>query len=171
MKIFLVGMPGSGKSSVGKLLAASLNIPFIDLDTVIEEVAGTAIREIFNTNGEAYFRELERDSLLKTASGNDQFVMATGGGAPCFFDNMDHMKQQGKIVFLDVPMATIAKRLQNEGLAVRPLLKDFSTLEKLEAHLMETFRKRVDFYNKADIRIKADTTAMVLVERIKKSLQ
>ena len=171
MKIFLVGMPGSGKSSVGKLLADSFEIPFIDLDAVIEEEAGVAIREIFNTHGENYFRELERDSLHKVASEQDQFVVATGGGAPCFFDNMDYMKQNGKVVFLDLPMAVIAKRLQKEGLAVRPLLKDFSTLERLEAHLMDTFSKRGIFYNQANVHIEADASAAELVKKIKENIQ
>lgn len=117
MKIFLVGMPGSGKSSVGKLLAESLRIPFIDLDTIIEKEAGRAIREIFSTQGEARFRELERDALLKVISEKDRFIVATGGGAPCFFDNLEHMKKNGKVVFLDLPMSTIAQRLQNEGTA------------------------------------------------------
>lgn len=170
MKIFLVGMPGSGKSSVGKLLADSLKVPFIDLDSVIEEEAGTAISEIFNTRGESYFRELERDSLHKIARGHENFVVATGGGAPCFFDNMDFMKQNGKVVFLDVPMIAIAQRLRNEGLAVRPLLKDFSTLETLEAHLSDTFSRRGKFYLKADVHVDADASAVEIVERIKEGL-
>lgn len=169
MKIFLVGMPGSGKSSVGKLLAASLNTQFIDLDAVIEQEAGLVIREIFSTKGESYFRDLERNALHKVAE-EDRFVVATGGGVPCFFDNMDYMKQNGKVIFLDVPMSTIAKRLQNEGLSVRPLLKDFSTLEQLETHLLDTFGKRGPFYGQADIHINADAPATVLVEKIKTEL-
>lgn len=170
MKIFLVGMPGSGKSSVGKLLAESLRIPFIDLDTIIEKEAGRAIREIFSTQGEARFRELERDALLKVISEKDRFIVATGGGAPCFFDNLEHMKKNGKVVFLDLPMSTIAQRLQNEGLAVRPLLKDFFTLEKLEAHLMATFDKRSKYYRQADIRIDANSPVAQIVKKIEKSI-
>lgn len=170
MKIFLVGMPGSGKSSVGKLLADRLKMPFIDLDAVIEEEAGTAIREIFNTKGESYFRELERTSLHKITAGHEKFVVATGGGVPCFFDNMNFMKQNGKVVFLDVPMAAIAQRLQNEGLAVRPLLKDFATPVTLEAHLRDTFNKRGEFYLQADVHIDANAPAAELADRIKAEL-
>lgn len=171
MKIFLVGMPGSGKSTVGKLLADSLDMPFIDLDKVIEQEEGTTIREIFNVKGESYFRDQERNTLHKVVSSNDRFVLATGGGVPCFFDNMDFMKRQGKVIFMDIPVAALAKRLQNEGLAIRPLLKDFSTLDRLEEHLFNTFSKRRTFYIQADFQIEADTPAATLVEKIRESIQ
>lgn len=171
MKLFLVGMPGSGKSTVGKLLADSLDMPFIDLDKVIEQEEGTTIREIFNAKGESYFRDQERNTLHKVVSSNDRFVLATGGGVPCFFDNMDFMKRQGKVIFMDIPVAALAKRLQNEGLAIRPLLKDFSTLDRLEEHLFNTFSKRKIFYIQADFQIEADTPAATLVEKIRESIQ
>lgn len=163
MKIFLVGMPGSGKSTLGKLLAEKLRTPFFDLDEVIEQEEGAPVRQIFKGKGEAYFREKERDYLKSITNAHPAFVLATGGGAPCFFDNMQYMKEQGKVVFLNIPIEVLALRLQNEGLARRPLLKDFSSRKQLETYLGTTLEKRISFYGQAAVQTgnTASITAMV----------
>lgn len=171
MKIFLIGMPGSGKSTVGKSLAASLNMPFFDLDEVIEQEEGTTIREIFNTKGEAYFRGQEKYFLQHLTQHEPSFVLATGGGVPCFFDNMEFMKQRGKVVFLDISIASLAGRLQKEGLAVRPLLKDFSTPQLLEGHLKDIFDKRKAFYEQANIHINANKSMDRIVQNIREVIE
>ena len=99
MKIFLIGLPGSGKSTIGKSLALELSYPFIDLDLDIEKAEGRTIKQIFKQMHEGYFRQLESKALKKYCQSQDSFVMATGGGAPCFFDNMEQINQAGKSVF------------------------------------------------------------------------
>ncbi|MFM8739263.1 MAG: shikimate kinase, partial [Cytophagales bacterium] len=99
MKIFLIGLPGSGKTTLGKQLAERLNIRFVDLDTEIEKSEGESIALIFKRFGEDHFRKAESTQLQKWANLNEDFVMATGGGAPCFFDNMEVMNQSGTTIF------------------------------------------------------------------------
>ncbi|MEM8967400.1 MAG: shikimate kinase, partial [Bacteroidota bacterium] len=108
LKLFLVGLPGSGKSTLGKQLAEKLDLPFIDLDDIIEAEARQPIRKIFARQGEDYFRRLEQKTLLDTISQNSDFVMATGGGATCFFDNMQKMNDAGTTIFVDTPITEIA---------------------------------------------------------------
>lgn len=156
MKIYLIGMPGSGKSTIGRPLAESLNIPFFDLDDIIEKEEGLLVREIFTQKGEDFFRELERSCLHKISNDFSDFVLSTGGGTPCYFNNMEYMKQSGKIVFLDIQIADLAVRLQKEGLKKRPLLKDYNTLESLENYLATTLSKRKIYFLKSDIQVKVE---------------
>jgi shikimate kinase len=122
MKIFLLGLPGSGKTTLGKKLAATLQLPFIDLDKEIERREGKPIREIFAEKKEDYFRRLESAELRKWCESAGDFVMATGGGAPCFFDNIDRINQSGKSIFLDVPASEIVRRMSLVPIEKRPLL-------------------------------------------------
>jgi shikimate kinase len=102
-KIYLTGMPGCGKSKVGRILAERLHLPFVDLDVVIAGAEGMEINRIFAERGEPWFRELEA-RWLRESSAVPAFVMATGGGAPCFYGNMEYMNGAGISVFLDVPL-------------------------------------------------------------------
>src|SRR5437773_11285939 len=97
--IFLMGFMGSGKTFFGKQLAQLLNYEFIDLDELIGKNEGATIAEIFFSKGEAYFRSKE-SSLLKSLSQNENAVIATGGGTPCFHDNMKWMNEHGITVYL-----------------------------------------------------------------------
>ena len=124
MKILLIGLPGSGKSTLGKKLARQLCLPFLDLDTIIEQTAKQPIRTIFAQQGEDAFRKLEQQALHQVIEQKKALVLATGGGAPCFFDNMEYMNQRGTTVFLDVPIATIVQRMQGQQVADRPLLRE-----------------------------------------------
>ena len=87
MPVYLIGLPGSGKTTMGKQLASILEIPFFDLDAEIENQAGKSIPELFKEEGEDFFREKER-SCLRSFLNRDNFILATGGGTPCFFDNL-----------------------------------------------------------------------------------
>src|SRR5436189_5502924 len=89
MKIFLIGMPGAGKSTLGRPLAAALNLPFVDLDKEIEKHEQKSIPEVFELRGEDYFRKSESTLLKSWAESNRSFVLATGGGAPCFHDGIE----------------------------------------------------------------------------------
>lgn len=153
MKIFLIGMPGSGKSTIGKQLAIHLDLPFIDLDKEIERETGQKIRFIFQEKGEAYFRELERDTLHKLIHEHLSFVMATGGGAPCFYDNLRQMKEVGITVFLNVSPAAIARRMSKKGVKKRPLLSGMDQ-DNLEKEFAAKFQHRMPFYQQARYEIK-----------------
>ena len=149
-KYFLVGMPASGKSTIGKLLAGQIGLKFIDLDAIIVENEGMDITEIFKSKGEDYFREVERKYLQAQISSSGSFVMSTGGGAPCFFDNMVRMNEAGITIFLDISLDDLYGKLLKKGTQKRPLLKDISHADlykELEAKL--TYRKA--YYEKSNI--------------------
>jgi len=122
MKIFLIGLPGSGKSTLGKKLALTMKLPFVDLDDEIERAEGMSIPTLFKLKKEDYFRKVESSLLMQWCEREDDFVMATGGGAPVFLDNLSHMNKSGITVFLDVPAAEIARRVAASGRNDRPLL-------------------------------------------------
>ena len=166
MKLFLVGLPGSGKSTLGKQLAKRLDLLFIDLDDVIEAKAQQPIREIFAQQGEDYFREVEREALLNTISKNSDFVMATGGGAPCFFDNMLQMSQAGTTIFVDTPVATIAERMKKEGVSVRPLLHELDPDNFAEA-FYQKFAHRLPYYRQAKITVTSEERLDTILAQLK----
>ena len=111
VRIFLTGDTGAGKTTLGKAFARKLNIPFIDLDWYIEERFHKTVGELFTERGEAGFRELERNMLHEVAE-FENVVISTGGGAPCFFDNMEFMNRTGKTVFLNVHPDVLFRRLR-----------------------------------------------------------
>ncbi|MDE0471765.1 MAG: AAA family ATPase [Ekhidna sp.] len=150
-RIFLVGLPGAGKTTLGIALASHLGIRFVDLDAEIEKRAKQSIRSIFSEKGETHFRQLERLSLNHVIKALSTFVMATGGGTPCFFDNMEVMKSVGTTVFINTPIDAIKKRLQQD--TVRPVMQT-DTLEDLH-------EKRVSWYLRADEKV---TTLRELTE-------
>lgn len=162
MKIFLVGMPGSGKSTLGKQIARLMAMHFIDLDIEIEHLTRISIREIFQQHGEDYFRELERDALDKLIHKHESFVMATGGGTPCFHDNMKVMNKTGLSVFINIPSQEIIHRMSKKGIVERPLFQGMDT-ENLVAEFDKKFRHRIPFYKQAQIEISGD---YVTAERI-----
>ena len=139
-RIFLVGLPGAGKSTVGEYLAKELNYSFYDLDTRIEREVSKTIAEIFEENGEPYFRKIESEQLLQL--GHEKIVVATGGGTPCFYDNMNWMCQNGLTIFLNPGLEIISHRISKQ--AHRPLIG-----EDKEKSLKELLKKRIPLYNQA----------------------
>ena len=111
VRIFLTGYMGAGKTTLGKAFARYMNIPFIDLDWYIEERFHKTVGELFIERGETGFRELERNMLHEVAE-FENVVISTGGGAPCFYDNMDFMNRTGKTVFLEVHPDVLFRRLR-----------------------------------------------------------
>jgi shikimate kinase len=155
MKIYLIGLPGSGKTTLGKQLAAQLKIDFVDLDTEIEKSEKRAIAVIFKEAGEDYFRSSEATELRKWSRAQNNFVMATGGGAPCFFDNLELMNQTGTTIFLDVPAKEIAKRISSQSVT-RPLLLDLN-FEQLKDKIEFLRSQRKPFYRKAKVIVKGSS--------------
>lgn len=144
-RIFLTGMPGSGKSTLGKQLAGHLRYRFIDLDEAIEQEEGKTIAGIFQEKGENGFRQVE-SAVLKKHLTLQKVVVATGGGTPCFFDNMDAINRSGVSIYLDVPVSTLKDRLHLSNIAQRPKLAGAKALSHT---LSETLSGRKPFYEKA----------------------
>ncbi|SNS97046.1 shikimate kinase [Ekhidna lutea] len=137
-KIFLIGLPGAGKTTLGLDLAVDLGVQFVDLDQDIEKAEKCSIREIFELKGEAHFRQLEKYHLEKVINEIDSFVMATGGGTPCFFDNMEVMQKAGTICYINTPIEEIQMRIEKD--TTRPLMKT-NTLENLLDQRKEWYRR------------------------------
>ena len=146
--IFLLGMPGCGKSTLGRVLATALNYEFIDLDAQIEVNEERTIRDSFAQEGEAAFREIEARTLRQVAA-QPRCVIATGGGTPCFHDNLKIIRAQGISLFLDTSLASIVARMEASERAVRPLLVQEDVKTKLE----ELYTRRISYYAQADLRI------------------
>lgn len=121
--VFLIGMPGSGKSTLGRRLASLWEIPFYDLDDEIEKQTGQTIPHLFKAHGEAFFREKEAEALRAiTRSQPEPAVISAGGGTPCFHDNLPFMKNNGLVVFLNTPPQTVLARILGKEGNSRPLL-------------------------------------------------
>lgn len=164
MIVFLIGFMGCGKSTKAKQLANRLNCPVIDLDAEIVEKEGKTIAEYFAENGEDAFRKLESNTL-KTFDYPEVCVVATGGGLPCFFDNMDWMNANGQTVYLQMTPPQLVSRLHNRE--KRPLLKGMDD-EQLLAFIELKLAERNPFYNKAKVVINAfDLDAEILENRLK----
>jgi shikimate kinase len=146
--IFLIGYMGCGKTTLGKKLAVLLNYAFIDLDHVLEQEAGKTIAQYFVDHGEDAFRQVE-SSVLKSTFYPANAVISTGGGLPCFFDNMDWMKAHGRSVYIKLNPGILASRLENNK-DDRPILRNKSG-DVLIAFINEKLHEREPFYNKANI--------------------
>jgi shikimate kinase len=153
MKIFLIGLPGSGKTTLGKKLAVKLGLSFFDLDLQIEQAEQSAISEIFSKKGEDYFRKVEAQVLSEFCTSTDGLVLSTGGGAPCFHGNLEKMNAAGQTVFLDVPSKEIMNRLLRTNLAKRPLFAKMNPEEfKDKIEFMRS--QRMPYYQKAKLILK-----------------
>ena len=148
MLLFLIGFMGAGKSYTGKSLAKQLNWQFIDLDDRIEEQEGCTISELFAKDGEHAFRLAEQESL-RSLAGCQKLVIATGGGTPCFFDNMEWMNTHGVTIYLAASVELLAERL-NAARSHRPLLAHLRE-EELVFFIEKKLEARTPFYKKASI--------------------
>ncbi|MBP7346953.1 MAG: shikimate kinase [Sediminibacterium sp.] len=150
MKVFLIGMMGSGKSFWKQRLSAKLKTGGYDLDNIIESVEEHTISELFEEGGEAAFRKTEA-KLLRWFGEKKSFVLATGGGTPCFHQNMEWMNQQGITIWLDEPVEVLVERLLPE-MDQRPLLKN-CTGDELESFIQKKLIERFQYYSQAKIRL------------------
>jgi len=149
--VFLVGFMGAGKTTLGKKLATRLQIPFHDLDTYIEINQGKRIATIFEEEGESTFRAIEKQALKAIVAKERAFggIVSLGGGTPCFFDNMDVIKQAGVAVYLKPPVGVTVSRIEGTG-DTRPLLAN-KTKEELTIYVKDILEKREPFYAEAHI--------------------
>lgn len=150
MKIFLIGFMGCGKTTLGKKLAARLGYELVDIDHEIERITGATVAEYFAANGEDVFRALERDTVQKHPY-QPNTVVSTGGGSPCYFDNMEWMNANGITVYIKLSPVALAKRLA-KGMAKRPLLQGLSP-EGVVNFIENKLEEREPFYSKAQLTI------------------
>ncbi len=160
--IYFVGMPGSGKTTIGKKLSQELGWEFIDTDILIEEREQKSINTIFLESGESTFRDIEKEvlrSLPKKAC-----VISTGGGMPCFFDNMKYMNSSGVTIYLKASLDMLYERVKSDE--NRPLLKNIS-LNNLRALAKE----REVYYSQSHIKLAAGDTVEATVHSILEKLK
>ena len=165
MRIFLIGFMGSGKTHWGRLLSQKLSIPFFDLDEQVISQAGKSIVAIFAREGEEQFRLREKDVLHIITESHDSFVMACGGGSPCYFKNIDYMNQAGTTVWINTPLDTLFERLAKEK-DKRPLIKELSN-EQLRNFIRKKFAGRKIYYEQAHLAVDEEPVQLdKLVEKI-----
>ena len=158
MKIYLVGFMGSGKTTIGRELAARIDAPFFDLDELIEAAEQMTVKELFAQRGEPYFRKRERD-LLRSTKHLDAAVIATGGGTFTFDDNIQFIQSEGLSVFLSAPYALLRSRIGRKE--DRPLFRD-------DVSTHELYANRIRYYRMSDITIdvREEETPTEIVERL-----
>jgi shikimate kinase len=162
-KIFLVGMMGSGKSYWTKKMAKWIKSAGYDLDDLIEMNEEKTISEIFSEDGEEHFRKTEA-KILRWFKEKKKYVLATGGGTPCFLDNMDWMKKEGIVIWLDESVEILVKRLL-EGKEHRPLIADLSEKD-VTKFVQDKLVERHSFYSQANYRLSTDQITDVKLKQI-----
>lgn len=161
--IFLIGMPSSGKSTLGRRLANELHYRFVDTDRIIMREENRTIAEIFAQSGEPYFREVE-SRALHTIRPGDALVVATGGGMPCFHNNMAYIKTAGISIFLDLSPETLAERMVAHATYDRPMFNHYDP--ELVEKLRHRYELRLPFYTQADIIISGPADEQALLREL-----
>jgi shikimate kinase len=168
--VFLIGFMGSGKTTTGKKLAAKLGLQFVDLDAeIVRQSEYNSIAEIEAAKGMDYFREAERNVLQRMdVTGK---LVSTGGGAPCYFNNLEWMKSKGIVVYLEMNEKSIYNRLKQTNLEERPLLKGMND-EQLRDFITTKLQERRPFYEQAQVMFNPIKDKLdELVERLEKAMQ
>ena len=165
MKIYLIGMPGAGKTTLGRGLATWYQVPFCDLDAEIVRREGRSVVDIFQGEGEAYFRDVEARTLRAVVAAQPDVVVATGGGTPCYHDNLALLLETGLTLYLAVPTDELVRRLLHAA-AARPLLAPAPDADALTARLRETFEVRKQFYERAPLRCASSACTLAAVRAL-----
>ena len=142
-KVFLVGMPGSGKSKMAKFISSVTDLSYKDLDDEIERTEGKSIKEIFKNHGETYFRNKETEILKNIIEKDKNLIIATGGGTPCFNHNIDLINKSGLSIFLNTSLDVIVERISRKN--KRPLFQN----KDVEETVKKMFQERIKFYSKS----------------------
>ena len=166
MRVILVGFPGCGKSSVGKKLAAKLGYGFVDLDEAFEEEYHISIPDFFQKYNETAFRSCERKVLINKLQ-LDNVVISSGGGTPCFSDNMQLMRDSGVVVYIKMAPASLFDRLSHAK-RPRPLVQN-KTPEELQQYIDKTLPLREPVYQQAHFTVKGESIDIeALCEKVRK---
>ncbi len=155
--IFLIGYMGAGKSVIGKSLSKKINYKFYDLDDYIEIKEGKKVSDIFEQENEVYFRKIENKYLDRLSSKKEKKIISTGGGTPCFENNLDiiHNSTDSLSIYLKANVNTLVKRLKN-SIAKRPLISHLKDDEDLRDFISKHLFERSFFYEKSDVKIITD---------------
>ena len=156
-KFFIVGMPASGKSRLGKYISSITNLIFLDLDNEIEKKLDTKVKDIFKINGENFFRKIETKTLKEIIENKNNFILATGGGTPCFNENMSLINKSGISIFIDVKREILHERISRND--KRPLLNGTFSLDM---KLSDLYKERIDYYKKSKYHVSKDIKNKVL---------
>ncbi len=171
-KIVFIGYMGSGKTTIAQLLSQKLNLPFEDLDQIIENEEKSSIKSIFETKGEVYFRKLEHSTLKNFIESNEKFILSLGGGTPCYANNINLLKEKGcVIIYLNASLDELYNRLALISNKIqRPLIADLNTNEIKDFIAKQLFERNY-FYNQANMIIKVDNKSIVeIVDEIENLL-
>ncbi|RPG81617.1 MAG: shikimate kinase [Crocinitomicaceae bacterium TMED114] len=152
-RVFMVGYMGVGKSTSGARLAKLMGLPFFDTDAVLSQRHGCSITHLFEEQGEPAFRTMERDVLHDLVQDHQQVLISTGGGTPCHADNMEFMRSQGTVVYLQMPADALVMRLEGKA-DQRPLIAGVSA-EALPAFVAQHLAEREPFYSQSHITVDA----------------
>tara|TARA_B100000579_G_C22433032_1_gene666221 strand:+ start:135 stop:626 length:492 start_codon:yes stop_codon:yes gene_type:complete len=163
MPVFLIGYMCSGKTTLGKDLSNNLQWPFIDLDNLIEQREGMTVAHIFKMKGENYFRLLEK-KLLREYDFTSNMVIATGGGTPCFYNNIEYINQIGHAIYLKISLKEILSRVKS--IKSRPLLVD--NMLNLNDFIEQQIQEREIYYSQSQHKIESDN---ITIEDLLKILQ
>jgi len=155
MIVYLIGMPASGKTTIGKQVVKKTSYTFIDLDDVISAKENKSITQIFQENGEAYFREIESNYLKEVSQTKENTVVSLGGGTPCFYNNMDVIFSSGKVFYINTPDYVIISRIIR-GVTKRPLFANLNE-DELRDKVSQLVKEREPFYLKAHHQVDAKT--------------
>jgi shikimate kinase len=155
VKIFLIGFMGAGKTSKGRALSRKLGIRFADMDQLIEEEEGMSVQDIFSSKGEEWFRNKETEVLHMLGEIEEDMVVSTGGGVPCFNNNLEYINSRGVSIYLRMTADALATRLSGIEKNTRPLLKGKSRDELLE-YITLKLNEREPFYLRSKHIIQAE---------------
>ncbi|WP_405326132.1 shikimate kinase [Leeuwenhoekiella sp. LLG6367-2.1] len=171
MKIYLIGYMGSGKSTLGRILAQEQKMNFIDFDDYLEQKEGKKIKDIFEEKGEIYFRKRESAYLDLLLKGYPNTIISLGGGTPCYGDAMERIKKaDGTSVYINVGVNELTQRLWTER-EQRPVLKHQETKEKLEEFVRKHLFERSYYYNQAEVKILVNSkTVPELIKELNNTL-
>ena len=170
MLLFLVGYMGCGKTTVGRRLARRLKMDFCDTDTMVERMEGASVGDIFRYEGEARFRELEREVLERIIARKEPCVVSTGGGLPVWRDNMERMNDAGVTLYIHRSAERIARRLSPYGRRKRPSLRGLAD-EELVGFMRANMAERAAFYERSQLIFDGDRLSdSELIEEILNNL-
>jgi shikimate kinase len=169
-KIVLVGYMGSGKTKIGKKLSTKMDLPFFDLDHLIENKYNTTISQIFQEKGEVYFRKIEHEAFLEKMNSEESFILSLGGGTPCYANNHELLKWDNVVsIYLKASVATLKNRLKFNR-DKRPLIKDLND-EEFTEYIAKHLFDRSFYYNQSKYTIVVDEKSPNgIVKEIKKIL-
>ena len=158
-KIILLGYMGCGKSTIAKLLAKKVGLPYFDLDEIIEKKEKSSVKSIFSEKGEIYFRKLEHEIFSDLMKNQESFVLSLGGGTPCYANNHELLNDENVFsIYLSGSVATLFERLRNAN-TERPLIADKNS-DEMKEFIAKNLFDRSYYYNQASYKINIDGKAV-----------